>query len=114
ANWNIVAANAQLNLKTNDPFAAALPPQTLTAGTTIFQMVFAKKTLGFNSGWTVTASTTSGSATTLAAGTSALIPVDAGPAAKLQVLLPNQTQDQGNVSNRGRNGVPTAQVAGAS
>ena len=111
-NWNVVPANAQLNLVSNDPYATALAPQTLSAGSTVFPMVFSKTTVGFNSGWTVTASTTSGSATTLAAGTSALIPVSAGPAAKLQIILPNQTTVPGSVSNQGRTGIPTNATAG--
>ena len=111
-NWNIVPANAQLTLVTNDPYAAALAPQTLSAGATVFNMIFAEATVGFSSGWTVTASTTSGSATTLAAGTSALIPVNPGAATKLQIVLPNQMTVHGNAAIKGRTGAPLNATAG--
>ncbi|MFA5975390.1 MAG: hypothetical protein WC859_04410 [Elusimicrobiota bacterium] len=109
-NWNLVAANAQVQLATNDPYAAGLLPQTLSGGTTIFQMVFAKANQA--SGWTVIASTTSGSASALLPSTSAAIPVSAGPAAKLQVVLPGQNRVPGNVPSKGRVNSPDTAVAG--
>ncbi len=109
-NWNKVPANVKVQLTTTDPYAPALNPQTLSAGATIFQMVFARA----SSSWTITASTTSDSVTTVSSNTSAVVPVTAGPAAKLQLLIPGETAVAGYIAGgaKGKTGLPTTATAG--
>ena len=109
-NFNVVPANAQVFLTSNDPFASSVGPQNLAGGTTVFQMVFVKASTA--PGWTLNVSTTSGSFSGLTAAQSAVVPVNPGAAARLQIVLPNQTTVPGNVAIKGRTGTPTTAVAG--
>jgi len=108
-NWNVVATAAQIRLTTNDPYAPAVQLQNLFGGTTVFQMTFAEANLG-SAGWTITASTVAGTALTLAP--SAPVPVSAGPATRLQILLPNQFAVPGNAAIKGEMNAASNAVAG--
>ena len=108
-NWNVVPAGSQIGLTTNDPYAPAIPYQNLFNGTTTFQVIFAEANLG-SAGWTITASTVAGAA--LTPSQSAPVPVSAGPATRLQILLPNQVGVPGDSAIQGEINSASNAVAG--
>jgi hypothetical protein len=108
-NWNVVPSGPQIGLTTNDPYAPAVQYQNLFGGTTVFQMIFAKANLG-STGWTITASTVAGA--NLVPSQSALVPVSAGPATRLHLLLPNEVPDPGHQTDKGKTGLPSNATAG--
>ncbi len=110
--YNLVQPSAKVQLMTEDPFDPTINPQSLAAGTTTFSIYM--QTVNQAPGWTITVATTSDSPTSLIANTTPAIPVTAGAAAKLQLLLPGETAVPGSTANStlGKTGTPTNATAG--
>ncbi|OVE75447.1 hypothetical protein BVX98_07640, partial [bacterium F11] len=112
--YNPVQPNAKVQLTTEDPYDTHPGPQSLSAGTTIFNIFM--HTENTTPGWTIQVGSTSDSATTLSANVTPAVPVSAGAKAKLQVLLPGETPVPGYTIGgaKGKTGPPNPAVAGQS
>jgi hypothetical protein len=110
--YNLVQPNVKVQLTTEDPFDAAVAPQVLSAGTTVFYIFM--QTANQAPGWTITASTTSDSVTSLGSNTTPVVPVKFGTPAKLQLVLPGETAVPGSTAGgtKGKMGSPSVATTG--
>ena len=104
ANWTVVSSTNTVGLTSTDANATLPANAALVAGTRTFSVTL--KTAGTR---TITATDITDSTKT--ANTSALVTVNAGAFAKLQVLVPGETAAPGTVS--GKTGTPSTQGVGA-
>src|SRR5439155_237099 len=103
ANWNLVSSTHTVHIASTDANATLPANAALVAGTKTFSVTL--KTAGSR---TITASdVTDGTKT---ANTSPAIQVNAGPFAKLQLLLPGEIAAPGTAT--GKTGTPNPQTAG--
>ena len=104
ANWNVVSSTHTVGIASSDANATLPANAALVAGTKTFSVTL--KTAGAR-----TVSATDVTDATKTANTSAAITVNAGPFAKLQVLVPGEAAAPGTAS--GKTGTPSTQAAGA-
>jgi small nuclear ribonucleoprotein (snRNP)-like protein len=110
--YNQVTPSAISQITTQDPYDTHPSPQPLTSGTTIYNILM--QTENTAPGWTITASTTSGSATSMISNVSSAVPVTPGAAVKLQFILPGETAVPGLTTGgvKGKSGMPSNATAG--
>ncbi|MEK6646928.1 MAG: hypothetical protein AABY84_09680 [Candidatus Firestonebacteria bacterium] len=108
ANWNRNTTVAPgVTVYTSDANTPTSGQQTLTAGTSTFNVLF--KTMG---NWTVTSEDTDGDGTTYTINTHPQILVSPNTAVKLLILAPGETAAPGNTAQGGKTGTANSQYAG--